>query len=33
MYVDILLLAELTSGPKYGYEIKEKYSKSVRREF
>ncbi|HHT7170845.1 TPA: PadR family transcriptional regulator [Bacillus cereus] len=23
MYVDILLLAELTSGPKYGYEIKK----------
>ncbi|QWU45390.1 PadR family transcriptional regulator [Bacillus sp. NP247] len=23
MYVDILLLAELTSGPKHGYEIKK----------
>ncbi|GLV64304.1 PadR family transcriptional regulator [Bacillus mycoides] len=23
MYVDILLLAELTTGPKYGYEIKK----------
>ena len=22
MYVDILLLAELTTGPKHGYEIK-----------
>ena len=23
MYVDILLLAELTTGPKHGYEIKK----------
>ncbi|EJR06548.1 hypothetical protein II5_02371 [Bacillus cereus MSX-A1] len=30
MYVDILLLAELTTGPKHGYEIKKKCSKSFR---
>lgn len=29
MYVDILLLAELTTGPKHGYEIQKKMFKIV----